>query len=109
MSGGSRKTDTVPSRGRSLSMQQDRAAVGREMRKMRTRAGEVVTVSLAIARSGKRSRVILRFKFGGSTIQRLVGFVAADSREQALEWGWTQIREARIVEKEGWSWVIPVQ
>lgn len=46
-------------------------------------------------------------KMGGGTIQRTVGTVTATARAEALKQGWTMLREKRIVENEGWSWVVP--
>ncbi len=86
-------------------MAQDRAAGGSEMRKMRTKSGEVVTVSLSVSGTGEKLRVILRFKTGGATVQRPVATVTATSQFQALKLGWALIREQKIVEKDGWSWV----
>ena len=77
------------------------------MRKMYTKSGGVVTVSLSVAESGDGSRVILRFKWGGATVQRLVGTLPVCSRLEALKLGWKMIREEKIVEQEGWSWVMP--
>lgn len=88
-------------------LEQNKAAGGAALRKMRTTMGSIVTVSLSVSDSGAGSRVILRFKWGGATIQRLVGTVAATSRFEALKLGWKMIREEEIVEKEGWSWVSP--
>ena len=77
------------------------------MRKMRTRSGEIVTVSLYVSSSGGTSRVILRFKTGGHTVQRPVATLKTASREEALRLAWRAIREDKVVEKEGWSWVEP--
>lgn len=95
------------SRNGMAALVQDRAAGGSDLRKMRTKTGEIVTVSLAVSDSGAASRVILRFKTGGATVQRLVGTVTAPSHFHALKLGWKMIRDEKIVEKEGWSWVIP--
>lgn len=89
-------------------LEQDKAAGGAALRKMRTTMGGVVTVSLSVSDSIGGSRVILRFKWGGATVQRLVGTVTAASRFEALKLGWKMIREEKIVEKEGWSWVSPL-
>ena len=97
---------TVPtSRNGMAALAQDRAAGGSDLRKMRTKSGEVVTVSLSVTESSAGSRVILRFKSGGATVQRPVGTVTATSQFHALKLGWQMIREQKIVEKEGWSWV----
>lgn len=96
------------SRNRYAALEQDEAAGGAELRKMYTKTRDVVTVSLAVdSLAGGASRVFLRFKWGGGTIQRSVGRVSASSRSEALTLGWKIIREKKIVEKEGWSWVVP--
>lgn len=96
-----------PSRNRQAALEQDEAAGGLELRKMYTKTRDVVTVSLAVdPLSGGASRVFLRFKWGGGTVQRSVGRVSASSRSEALKLGWRMIREQKIVEKEGWSWVV---
>lgn len=95
------------SRNGMAALAQDRAAGGGDLRKMRTRTGEVVTVSLSVSGTGAKRRVILRFKSGGATVQRPVGTVTAESQFQALKQGWQIIRQEKIVEKEGWSWVEP--
>jgi len=92
---------------RTAALEQDKAAGGAELRKMRTKSGGVVTVSLEIFESGATARVILRFKWCAATVQRPVGIVTASSRFEALKLGWKIIREQKIVEKEGWSWVVP--
>ena len=94
------------SRNRMASSEQNTAAGGAQLRKMRTKSGDVVTVSLAVSNS-ESGRVILRFKWGGGTVQRPVACVKASSRLEALKLGWKIIREEKIVEKEGWSWVMP--
>jgi len=97
---------TVPTTRNGMdAMAQDRAAGGSEMRKMRTKSGGIVTVSLSVSQSNAGSRVILRFKSGGATVQRPVATVIATSQFQALKLGWALIREQNIVEKEGWAWV----
>lgn len=93
-------------RTRQASAEQDAAAGGAALRKMRTRAGDVVTVSLSVSSSGDASRIILRFKWGGRTVQRPVATIKAASRTEALREGWKRIRDEKIVEKEGWSWVV---
>lgn len=94
-------------RGGIASLAQDRAAGDASLRKMRTKSGEVVTVSLSVSGSGDKLRVILRFKTGGATVQRPVATVTAASQFQALKLGWALIREQKIIEKDGWSWVAP--
>jgi len=91
---------------REAAAEQDAAAGGTDFRKMRTKTGDVVTVSLSVSPSGSASRLILRFKWGGGTVQRPVATIEAASRMEALREGWRLIRENKVVEKEGWSWVV---
>lgn len=83
---------------------QDRAAGGPGKRKIRIKSGDVVTLSLVATGTKSPYRVILRFK-SGATIQREVGRVAASSPAEAVQLGWKVIRDDKIVEREGWSWV----
>lgn len=87
--------------------QQDQAAGGIQRRKMRIRSGEVFTVSLSVSGAKSPYRVILRFKNGGTTIQRPVGSIDADSPFDALTLGWVKIREEKLIDQYGWSWVNP--
>lgn len=101
------KTVAAPmTRNGMAAVAQDRAAGGPELRKMKTRSGEVVTVSLAVSGTGEKRRVILRFKMGGATVQRPVGTFETESEFQALKLGWQTIRAPGAIEKEGWSWVV---
>lgn len=93
-------------KNRQAAAEQDAAAGGAELRKMRTKTGDVVTVSLSVSPSGGASRVILRFKWGGGTVQRPVATIKAASRMEALREGWRLLRENKVVEKEGWAWVV---
>lgn len=93
-----------PSRQRLATMEQDKAAGGIDRRKIRTRSGGVAVASLAVVESGEAWRVILRFKWGGSNVQRPVGTVAASTRQEALLLGWQLVRSTAIVESNGWSW-----
>ena len=88
-------------------IQQDQAAGGLHRRKMKIRSGEVFTVSLSVGGSKSPYRVILRFKNGGTTIQRPVGSIDAESPFDALKLAWTKIREENLVDQYGWSWVNP--
>ena len=97
-----------PSQNSINAMEQDKAAGGAGLRRLLTNSGDIVTVSLSISASGSASRIILRFKTGGSTIQRTVGTVTTSSRIEALKLGWKMIREEKIVEKDGWSWIEPL-
>jgi len=94
-----------PSNNAIAAMEQDKAAGGAGLRKLQTKSGEEVTVSLSLADVAEGKRVTMRFKWGGGTMQRLVGTVNAATRPDALRMGWKMIRDEKIVEKEGWSWV----
>ena len=86
--------------------EQNEAAGGKELRKLRTKTGDIVTVSLAVSQSGGNARVVMRYKWGGSTVTRSVGTTNAATRLEVLQWGWKKVREAKVVEREGWSWVV---
>lgn len=88
-------------------LQQDRAAGGLARRKMKTRSGEVVTISLSVNGKASPYRVILRFKSGGTTVQRPVATLEADTPYEALKLAWAKIREEKIVEQNEWTWVEP--
>ena len=95
----------LPTRDREATMTQNSAAGGAELRKLRLKAGDIVTVPLSVSPSNGAFRVILRFKRCGSTVQRFVGTLNVDSRIEALKQRWGLIREPKIVESNGWSWV----
>lgn len=101
------ESKVLPSKNRQAAMEQDTAAGGLARRKLRTRSGEIATVSLALTPGTGGTRVTLRFKVGGSTIQRPVGVVKGASRAEALKLGWEMIRAQQIVEKERWEWAAP--
>ena len=58
-------------------LDQDKAAGGANLRKLKIRSGDTVTVSLATSSTKSPYRVILRFK-SGLTVQREVGRVDLD-------------------------------
>lgn len=93
------------SRQRLAAMEQDKAAGGIERRKIHTKTGSVAIVSLSAVTSGDAWRMTLRFKWGGSNVQRPVGTVKAATRPEALRLGWLMLRRKRVVESNGWSWV----
>ena len=90
-------------------LEQDSAAGGEAKRKLQVRSGEIFTVSLSVRerKSEPVYAVVLRYKTGGTTIQRHVGTVNASSRTEALQLGWKKIREDQIVEAFQWSWISP--
>ena len=71
----------------SSTMEQDRAAGGLGRRKLRTKSGDIVVVSLAInSLSNKMSHsVTMRFKMGGLTVSRSVGQFEGETRFEILK------------------------
>lgn len=101
-------TDSANSRNGTAALEQNRAAGGADQRRMLTRSREAVTVSLDVTASTDGTyRARLRFKSGGSTVQRPVGKFTASNRFQALKLAWSALKTEKIAEKEGWSWVVP--
>lgn len=97
----------MTSRSGAAGIAQDHAAGGEGMRKMRTKSGELVTVSIAVMPSTSPSggfNARLRFKMGGLTVQRTLGKIDANNDFSALKKAWTLIRSPGFIEKEGWSW-----
>ena len=83
-------------------LDQDKAAGGANLRKLKIRSGDTVTVSLATSSTKSPYRVILRFK-SGLTVQREVGRFDAACAAQAIDHAWKVIRFLIVVEKEGKS------
>lgn len=77
------------------------------MRRLRTKSGDLVTVSVALNASGMGWRGTLRFKMGGMTVQRPLGAFEAETEFAALKAAWTLLRSPGFVEKEGWAWLTP--
>jgi hypothetical protein len=86
---------------------QDRASGGADKRKMKTRSGDVVVVSLAIAGKDFKSpaSVAMRFKSGGLTVSRPVGMVSGNSHQDQLKNGWKKVKDQKIAESYGWTWL----
>lgn len=85
-------------------IEQDKAAGGVERRKIRIKSGDVVTASLSVTGTVSPYRAVLRFK-SGLTVQRPIGKIVAESRFEALKAGWKMLREEKMMESFGWSWV----
>lgn len=85
-------------------IEQDKAAGGVGRRKIRIKSGDVVTASLSVTGTVSPYQVVLRFK-SGLTVQRPIGKIVAESRFEALKAGWKMLREEKIVESFGWSWI----
>jgi hypothetical protein len=95
------------SKQRLAAMEQDKAAGGIEKRKIHTKTGGIAVVSIAAVATGDAWRVTLRFKWGGSNVQRPIGAVAAASRTEALKLAWDMLRREHIIESNGWTWAEP--
>jgi hypothetical protein len=98
------------SRNRAASLEQDEAAGSAELRKMRLKSGDVVTVSLALSVSSRSAQGVLRFKHERITFRQPVGLIKKlPSRLEMLSDGWKRVRVQKIVEKCGWgSWVTQI-
>jgi hypothetical protein len=66
--------------------------------------GGIAVVSVAAVATGNAWRVTLRFKWGGSNVQRPIRAVAAASRTEALKLAWDMHRREHIIENNGWTW-----
>ncbi len=88
---------------------QDRAAGGERMRKVQLPDGTVATASVSVQNFPKSHQQYgyLRFKTGGKTMRCYIGKVSADTLVKSLAIGWLLARERRVVERAGWSWVVP--
>lgn len=99
------KTVFRPSKNALAAEEQDAAAGGASARRLRTKSGGIATVSLALAKSGDVVRIIMRFKWGGGTVQRTVGTLPVMTpRAEALRVGWRMAREPGFVERDEWAW-----
>lgn len=49
---------------------------------------------------------LLSIQDGGKTVQRYIGKVNAETPDESLTLGWKLVRERRVVERSGWSWLI---
>jgi hypothetical protein len=101
------KSISAMARPNKASAAQDRAAGGSQRRIMRTRAGDVVTVSMVIRKAGMAMRVTLRFRMGGVMVTRPVGVFKVSEPDEALKLAWDQVRQQNLAEANGWSWVHP--
>ena len=89
--------------------EQDRAAGGDCMRKVKLPDGVVATasVSVQIFPRGYQQWGYLRFKTGGKTMRCYIGKVSADTLDESLAIGWQMVREKCVLERAGWSWLVP--
>jgi hypothetical protein len=92
------------SKQRLAALEQDKAAGGLKARRIRTKTGGLVVASVAAVANGNIWRTTLRFKWGGSNVQRPIGSVEAGSRAEALRLAWELVRRNQVVEQNGWTW-----
>jgi hypothetical protein len=90
---------------------QDRAAGGEHKRKVQLPDGSVATASVSVQTfpKGYQQWGYLRFKTGGKTRRCYIGKVSAATLDESVAIGWLMAREKRVLERAGWSWVVPSQ
>lgn len=83
------------------SAEQDRAAGGKERRRVALESGKLATASVELKRLPKGRRVYgyLRYSDGSHTVNRYIGEVTADSREQALKRAWDVARAKGLLSR----------
>ena len=94
---------------RKTNEEQDLAAGGDYMRKVKLPDGGEATasVSVQILSRSHQKWGYLRFKTGGKTHRCYVGKVSAETLEDSLAIGWRMVREKHVLERAGWSWLVP--
>jgi hypothetical protein len=94
---------------RKTNEEQDRAAGGEQMRKVKLPDGVVATASVSVQLFAKSHQQwgYLRFKNGGKTTRCYIGKVSADTLYESLTIGWQMVREKQVLERAGWSWLVP--
>lgn len=90
--------------------EQNQAVGGAQLRELRLEDGTVVTASVAIRsfKPYKKSHQVygyLQFKVHGKTVTKYIGKVTAATRTDALQIGWHLLRQRKLAESFGWSWV----
>nr|WP_181377688.1 hypothetical protein [Polaromonas sp. W5N] len=90
---------------------QDHAAGGEQMRKIKFGDGRVATASVSVQLLPRSNQKwgYLRFKTDGKTKQFYIGKVSAETLEESLAIGWHLAREKDVLERRGWSWVVPLK
>lgn len=88
---------------------QDRAAGGEHMRQVIHPDGTSATASVSVQKfpNGYQLWGYLRFKTGGKTVRCYIGKVSAETHDESLSIGWKMARDKRVLERSGWSWVVP--
>lgn len=88
--------------------EQNEAAGGAHRRQLRTADGTIVTAMVAVRTLPKTRQQLyayLQFKSNGKTTTKYIGRVTSESRAAAMKLGWKLLRERKLVESCGWSWV----
>lgn len=95
-------------RANPASIAQDRAAGGANRRLLRTKSGDVVTVSIVLTGVAPSQKASLRFRLGGTMVSRPIGVIEALATEKALDLAWATLRgDDSLVESNGWAWIHP--
>lgn len=93
-------------RSNPASIGQDRAAGGLEKRLIRTKSGDVATVSVVLTGDPTSFRASLRFRSGGVMVTRPLGVIDAHTTQEALTVAWVRLRgPGNVVEANGWQWI----
>lgn len=97
---------SVMARSNPASIAQDRAAGGAERRLLRTKSGDVVTVSVVLTGAAPTQKASLRFRLGGAMVSRPIGVIETSATEKALVLAWAKLRgDDDLVESNGWAWI----
>lgn len=99
---------SVMARANPASIAQDRAAGGADRRLLRTKSGDVVTVSVVLTGVAPSQKASLRFRLGGAMVSRPIGVIETSASDKALDLAWAKLRgDDGIVESNGWAWIHP--
>lgn len=81
-----------------IAAEQDRAAGGRNARRVSLLSGGTATASVSLARREDGGfTASLRFKHGGRTFRHSIGQVNADTRDTALRLAWDIAKERNLL------------
>jgi DNA mismatch endonuclease (patch repair protein) len=82
--------------------EQDRAAGGREIRRIPLESGRTATASVALRHNPRSRRVYayLRWFDGGRTRERFIAEATAPTRAEALVAAWIAVRERGLVQTD---------
>ena len=99
---------STSSKNRIAALEQDHAAGGEKMRKLKHDDGTVATASVSVQlfSNGYQKWGYLRFKTSGKTKNWYLGKVSAETHAESLAIGWKLAREKGVIERLGWSWLV---